>query len=88
MASTLINDRRKTWYNFYIILSIDKLKTIVMKKTLLLAGIGAFAYYMYKKMSPEEKQKITDSIRQTGKKFTDKLPGEWKDALSGKPQEA
>ena len=33
------------------------------KKGLLLAGLAAFAYYKYKKMTPESKKKMGDSIK-------------------------
>lgn len=32
-------------------------------KGLLLAGLAAFAYYKYKKMSPESKQKVVDTLK-------------------------
>lgn len=33
------------------------------KNGLLLAGIAAFAYYKYKKMSPESKKKMIDTLK-------------------------
>ncbi|MBC7935734.1 MAG: hypothetical protein H7Y86_10330 [Rhizobacter sp.] len=57
-----------------------------MKKTLLLAGIGAYAYYMYKKMSPEEKANISSKIKETGKKLTENLPEEIKSLFNTKTQ--
>ncbi|MEJ7627578.1 MAG: hypothetical protein WKF35_11990 [Ferruginibacter sp.] len=33
------------------------------KNGLLLAGIAAFAYYKYKKMTPEAKKKMVDGIK-------------------------
>jgi hypothetical protein len=40
---------------------------------LLLAGLAAFAYYKYSKLSPERKQDITGTIKEKGKKIYDKL---------------
>lgn len=39
---------------------------------LLLAGLAAFAYYKYNKMSPEQKQELTGNIKEKGKKLYDK----------------
>lgn len=62
---------------------------IPKKGALLLAGIAAFAYYKYNKMTPEEKTKIADSLKQTGKKIMENLPGDLKSAFSGNlPKEA
>jgi hypothetical protein len=39
--------------------------------TLLLAGLAAFAYYKYSKMSEDEKKKIVGDLKEKGKKFYD-----------------
>lgn len=39
---------------------------------LLLAGLAAFAYYKYSKMTPEQKQDLTGTIKEKGKKIYDK----------------
>lgn len=36
---------------------------------LLLAGLAAWAVYKYRNMSPEAKQKMVSSIKETGKKW-------------------
>ena len=59
-----------------------------MNKTLLLAGIGAIAYYMYKKMSPQDKERISNSIKDAGRKLTDQLPEDIKNAFGNKKQPA
>lgn len=51
------------------------------KGTLLLAGIAAWAYYKYKKMSPDEKNQMTEKIKSTGKKIVDNLPDELKNVF-------
>ena len=40
---------------------------------LLLAGLAAFAYYKYSKMTPEQKQKITGTIKEKSKKIYDQV---------------
>lgn len=43
---------------------------------LLLAGLAAFAYYKYSKLSPEEKKDLKGTIKEKGKKIYDKyMPG-------------
>ncbi len=37
------------------------------RKGLLLAGLAAFAYYKYSKMSPEQKKNLFSGIREKGK---------------------
>jgi hypothetical protein len=56
---------------------------IQKKSALLLAGLAALAYYKYNKMTPEEKTKIADGLKQTGKKLMDNLPGELKNIFAG-----
>ena len=49
------------------------------KGSLLLAGLAAFAYYKYSKMSPGEKNKFVDNLQSKGKKFYDEYaPAELK----------
>jgi hypothetical protein len=79
--------RNKIGTIFTTVQVLLKIKPIVMKKTLLLAGIGALAYYMYKKMSPEEKENISRKIKDAGKKLSDQLPGDLKNIFGNKPQE-
>ena len=51
------------------------------KKGLLLAGIAAYAYYKYNKMSPDEKEKL----KQKGKKlYDDYVPNEIKNMFGKK----
>ena len=57
-----------------------------MKKTLLLAGLGAYAYYRYTKMTAEEKANITNKIKETGNKLTEYLPEDVKGLFNKKPQ--
>lgn len=56
---------------------------IQKKSALLLAGLAALAYYKYNKMTPDEKSKIADGLKQTGKKLMDNLPGELKNIFAG-----
>lgn len=44
------------------------------KSILLLAGLAALAYYKYNKMTAEEKEKLSESFKETGKKILDLLP--------------
>ncbi len=39
--------------------------------SLLLAGLAAFAYYKYSKMTPEERRNLFDSLKAKGKKLVD-----------------
>ncbi len=49
------------------------------KGSLLLAGLAAFAYYKYSKLSPAEKNNITGTIKEKGKKLYDQyVPAEVK----------
>jgi len=52
---------------------------------LLLAGLAAFAYYKYSKMSPAQKQDLTGTIKEKGKKIYDKyVPQSVKDMFGKK----
>ncbi len=55
------------------------------KGLLALLGIagGAFAFWKYKNMSPEEKQKLKDKANETGRKIKEKA-GEVEDTISEK----
>lgn len=46
-------------------------KYIMNKNGLLLAGLAAFAYYKYKKMSPDAKQKMVATLKE---KVTEHVP--------------
>ena len=41
--------------------------------TLLLAGLAAFAYYKYSKMSREEKDNLANTLKDKGKKLYDRF---------------
>ncbi len=43
----------------------------IPKGSLVLAGLAAFAYYKYSKMSEEEKRNLVSSLREQGKKLYD-----------------
>lgn len=54
-------------------------------KGLLLAGLAAFAYYKYSKMSAEEKQNIVSTLKDQGKKLYDQyVPEEVKNVFANK----
>lgn len=53
-------------------------------KKLLLAGLAAYAYHRYTKMSADEKANITNKVKETGRKFTENLPQQLKDLLGRK----
>ncbi|HPE83147.1 MAG TPA: YtxH domain-containing protein [Aequorivita sp.] len=55
------------------------------KGLLALLGIaaGAFAFWKYKNMSPEEKQRLKDKANETGRKIKEKA-GEVEDTISEK----
>ncbi len=40
---------------------------------LLIAGLAAFAYYKYSKMSPEQKRDLVGNLKAKGKKFLDQF---------------
>ncbi len=49
------------------------------KGTLLLAGLAAFAFYKYSKLSREEKRNLGGTIKESGRKFYDRyIPEEIK----------
>jgi hypothetical protein len=59
------------------------------KKGLLLAGIAAYAYYKYNKMSPAEKEKMVGGLKEKGRKFYDQyVPNEVKNMFGKKEQTA
>ena len=55
------------------------------KKTssLLLAGLAAYALYKFSKMSPEDKTRLTDNIKDQGKKMMDKINPRLKETFAG-----
>lgn len=49
---------------------------------LLVAGLAAFAYYKYKKMSPEDKDNLVSSVKQKGMDLYEKyIPQSLKDVI-------
>ncbi|MBA2499087.1 MAG: YtxH domain-containing protein [Chitinophagaceae bacterium] len=55
------------------------------KGKFLLAGLAAFAWYKYSKMSAEEKSRITHDLKEKGKKVYDQyVPREVKDMIGKK----
>lgn len=51
---------------------------------LLVAGLAAFAYYKYTRMTPEERTKLADNIKDKAKGFTDQvLPGGFSNIFGG-----
>ena len=49
---------------------------------ILLAGLAAFAYYKYKKMSPEKKDNLVSTVKQKGMDLYEKyMPQSLKDAI-------
>ncbi|MEO6820613.1 MAG: hypothetical protein ABI266_03595 [Ginsengibacter sp.] len=49
---------------------------------LLVAGLAAFAYYKYKKMSPEEKDNLVSTVKQKGMDLYEKyIPQSIKDVI-------
>jgi hypothetical protein len=52
---------------------------------LILAGLAAFAYYKYSKMSQEEKTKLTSDLKDKGQKLYDQyMPAQVKDMFAQK----
>ena len=52
---------------------------------LLIAGAAAFAYYKYSKMTPEEKSKIVEDLKEKGQKLYDQyMPEEVKSMFAKK----
>ncbi|HVG40881.1 MAG TPA: hypothetical protein VM888_04650 [Chitinophagaceae bacterium] len=53
--------------------------------TLLLAGLAAYAYYKYSKMSPDQKKNLVGDWKEKGKKFyEDNVPENIKSMLGNK----
>lgn len=62
-------------------------KKSLPKGSLLLAGLAAFAYYKYSKLSPEKKQNLTKTLKEKGQKLYDEyVPEELKKVLGGNDQ--
>ena len=63
----------------FIDLIVQSIKYTIMlqnKKSgapLILAGLAAFAYYKYSKLTPEQKRNIGDTIKEKGRDFYDKF---------------
>jgi hypothetical protein len=54
------------------------------KTTLLLAGLAAYAYYRYSKMSPDQRKSIVDNIKSKRKKIFDQFkPSSVRSAMAG-----
>lgn len=55
---------------------------------LLLAGLAAYGYYRYSKMSSAEKEKLVGGLKEKGRRFYDeKVPQNIKDLFGQKQQE-
>ena len=53
--------------------------------TLLLAGLAAFAYYKYSKMSDDQKKNLVGDLKEKGKRFyDDNVPDNIKNLFGGK----
>lgn len=48
---------------------------------LALAGLAAWAYYKYNKMSADEKQQLTGKIKEHGKKLMEMVPENLKNKI-------
>jgi len=62
---------------------------------LLLAGLAAYGYYRYSKMSADEKEKLVGGLKEKGRRFYDeKVPQNIKDlfgqkqTVNGTPQDS
>ena len=55
------------------------------KKTsaLILGGLAAFAYYKYSKLSPEDKTKLTNTLKEKGKSLVDQFMPGMKNVFAG-----
>lgn len=49
---------------------------------LALAALGAYAYYKFSKMSPEQKDDLKSSLKDTGRKIVDNLPPEFRNVVN------
>ena len=57
--------------------------------SLLLAGLAAFAYYKYSKMTPEERRRLFDGLKEKGRKLVDEyVPADIKDKFMKKDNPA
>ena len=53
--------------------------------SLLLAGLAAFAYYKYSKMTPEERRRMFDGLKEKGRQLVDQyVPADIKDKFMKK----
>lgn len=56
-----------------------------MKGRLLIAALGAFAYYKYSRLSQDQKRELADNIKQKGKQLYDRyVPESLKNKIPGK----
>lgn len=59
------------------------------KKGLLLAGVAAYAYYKYNKMTPEQRQDMVGGLKEKGQKLYDEyVPSEVKNMFGNKSKSA
>ena len=57
----------------------------IPKGGLILAGLAAFAYYKYSKMSPEDRSNLMSGLKEKGQKLYDQYaPAEIKDLFAKK----
>jgi hypothetical protein len=78
----------KKWHDFLLSNSINKQlnRTIMLQRKtggLILAGLAAYAYYKYNKMSPQEKEDLVGNLKEKGRKLVDQyLPENVKNMFS------
>ena len=51
------------------------------KAALLIAGVAAYAYYRYSKLSEVEKHELGEKWREKGKNLMKDFPGKWKNIM-------
>ncbi len=52
------------------------------KGALIVAGLAAYAYYRYNKMTPQEKENMKSTLKKQGQKIVDSLPAELKNIFN------
>ena len=56
-----------------------------MKGRLLLAGLAAFAYYKYSRLTQDQKRELADNLKQKGKQLYDRyIPEGLKNKVPGR----
>lgn len=50
---------------------------------ILLAGLAAFAYYKYSRLTPEEKQDLVGNLKERGRKLVGQLAGNKNNEFQG-----